>query len=177
MTGTTELTTERLLMRRYHTDDARSLYEKFGCDPQMYEYSGWNRYATQDMAKETVHRFTDSYKNTDFYGWAIDYQGQLIGTIGAYDYDAEQNQIEVGMSIERPSWGKGFATEALIGVLKYLTEHEGIEVITAWCASDNIGSMKAMQKAGMRQTALEKGTLEVDGKKYDKLIYRYRKSS
>ena len=129
------------------------------------------------MAKETVHRFTDSYKNTDFYGWAIDYQGQLIGTIGAYDYDAEQNQIEVGMSIERPSWGKGFATEALIGVLKYLTEHEGIEVITAWCASDNIGSMKAMQKAGMRQTALEKGTLEVDGKKYDKLIYRYRKSS
>ena len=94
-----------------------------------------------------------------------------------YDYDAEQNQIEIGKSIERPSWGKGLATEALIGVLKYLTEHEGIEVITAWCASDNIGSMKAMQKAGMRQTALEKGTLEVDGKKYDKLIYRYRKSS
>ena len=119
MTGTTELTTERLLMRRYHTDDARSLYEKFGCDPQMYEYSGWNPYATQDMAKETVHRFTDSYKNTDFYGWAIDYQGQLIGTIGAYDYDAEQNQIEIGMSIERPSWGKGFATEALKKVLEY----------------------------------------------------------
>ena len=173
MTGTMEFTTERLLLRKYRMDDARSLYEKFGRDPQMYEYSGWNPYATYDMAGETVQRFIDSYKNTDFYGWAIKYRGQLIGTAGAYDHDAEKNQIEIGMSIERPSWGQGFATEALIGILKYLTEHEGIEVITAWCASENTGSMKAMQKAGMKLADLEMEALEIDGKKYDKLNYRY----
>ena len=42
MSGTIELTTERLLLRRYRLDDARILYEEFGCDPQMYAYSGWN---------------------------------------------------------------------------------------------------------------------------------------
>ena len=173
MTGTNEFTTERLLLRRYHMDDARTLYEKFGCDPQMYEFSGWNPYATQFLANETVRRFIDSYKNTEFYGWAIEYKGKLIGTIGAYDYDSEKNQIEIGMSIERDSWGKGFATEALIGVLKHLTVQEGIEVITAWCASDNIGSMKAIQKAGMKQTSTESNALEIDGKKYDKLIFKY----
>ena len=26
--------------------------------------------------------------------------GRLVGTIGAYDFDAEKNAIEVGMSIE-----------------------------------------------------------------------------
>ena len=71
MTGTMEITTERLLLRRYRADDARILHEKFGCDPEMYEYSGWNPYATYEMAEDTVQRFIDSYGNTDFYGWAI----------------------------------------------------------------------------------------------------------
>ena len=173
MTGTNEFTTERLLMRRYHMDDSRILYDKFGCDPQMYEYSGWNPYASPEMAEETVQKFIESYDRTDFYGWAIEHEGSLIGTIGAYDYDPGKNRIEVGMSIERASWGNGYATEALIGVIGYLTEHEGIGVITAWCASDNIGSMKAMEKAGMKQTSTEKEALEVDGIKYDKLIFEY----
>ena len=173
MTGTNEFTTERLLLRRYCMDDAQILYDKFGRDPQMYEYSGWNPYATKEMSKETVQKFIDSYNNTDFYGWAIEYKGKLIGTIGAYDYDSEKNQIETGMSIERASWGKGFATEALIGVLKYLTVQEGIEVITAWCASDNIGSVKAMQNAGMKHTSTESNALEIGGKKYDKRIFKY----
>ena len=164
MTGTNEFSTKRLLMRRYRMDDARVLFEKFGCDPQMYEYSGWNPYATYEMAKETVQRFINAYGNPDFYGWAIEFQGNLIGTIGAYDYDSEKNQIEIGIDIERSLWGNGFAAESLTGLLQYLTEHEGIEVITAWCASENTGSMKAMQKAGMTQIAIEKGALEVEGK-------------
>ena len=98
----------------------------------------------------------------------------MIGIIGAYDYDPKTNRIEVGMSIERASWGKGFATEALTGVIGYLTEHEDINVITAWCALDNIGSVKAMEKAGMRQVSTEKNALEVEGMTYDKLIYEYR---
>lgn len=173
MTGTTEFTTERLVMRRYKMEDSRVLFEKFGCDPQMYKYSGWNPYATYDMAKHTVQQYIDSYKRADFFGWAIEYQGHLIGTIGAYDFDAKKSQIEIGMSIEAASWGNGFATESLIGVLKYLTEHEGIETITAWCAADNIGSKRAMQKAGMKQIAIEKNGLEIDGKLHDKLIYHY----
>ncbi|MBR3244935.1 MAG: GNAT family N-acetyltransferase [Parasporobacterium sp.] len=51
------------------------------------------------------------------------------------------------------------------------TEHEGINVITAWCASDNIGSVKAMEKAGMKHISTGKNALKVDGVMYDKLIY------
>ena len=175
MTGTAEFSTKRLRMRRYRMDDAPLLFEGFGCDPQMTAYSGWNPYATREMAEETVRRFTGSYDDPGFYGWAVEFQGQLIGTVGAYDYDVEKNQIEIGISIERASWGKGFATEALTSVLRYLTEHEGIEVVTAWCAAENTGSMKAMTKAGMELTAVEKDGLDVDGKLYDKLFFQYTK--
>jgi len=162
MEGTAEIRTERLLLRRYRTEDANELYEKMGKDPQVYKYSGWNPYADLDMARMTVQMFIDNYAYTSFYGWAIEYDGKLIGNIGAYDYEGDKKQIEVGFSIERGSWGQGFATEALIAVLAYLTEHEGIGSVTAWCASENIGSMKAMLKSGMTQTHMEKNRLEID---------------
>ena len=128
-------------------------------------------------AEETVHRFIDSYKHVDFYGWAIEYQGMLIGTIGAYDYVPEKNQIEIGLSIARNFWGNGFATEALIRVIEFLTGHEQIRTVTAWCAAENTGSKKALQKAGMKQTHVIKNGLDIEGKTHDQLFFSYTRSS
>ncbi len=173
MSGTVELKTERLLLRRHQSEDAVVLFKLFGSDPQMFEYSGWNPYQTNAMAMQTVETFIDSYDDPHFYGWGIAHDGELIGTIGAYDYDADKNRIEIGMSIERASWGRGFATEALIAVLRYLTEQENIKTVSAWCASDNIGSRKAMEKSGMQMVRADKGALEINGQTYDKLIFEY----
>ncbi len=173
MSGTVELKTDRLLLRRHQSEDAEILFEIFGCDPQMSEYSGWNPYQTRAMAIETVESFIKSYDDTYFYGWGIVYKGKLIGTIGAYDYDANKNWIEIGMSIARTLWGQGFATEALTVVLRYLTEHENIQTVSAWCASDNVGSRKVMEKAGMKMVRTDKRALEMNGQTYHKLIFDY----
>ena len=173
MSGTIEIKTDRLLLRRYQSEDANVLFEIFGSDPQMFEYSGWNPYQTCAMAMETVESFIKSYDDPHFYGWGIVHKGKLIGTIGAYDYDADRSRIEIGMSIERASWGQGFATEAVSVVLHYLTEHEKIKTVRAWCASDNIGSRKAMEKAGMKMVRSDKEALEINGQTYDKLIFEY----
>ena len=173
MKGTRELKTERLILRIYRMEDAKDLYEKFGSDPEMYRYSGWNPYASVQMAEMTIRDFIGNYERTDFYGWAIVYRGELVGTIGAYDYDAGKGQIETGFSIARNFWGNGFATEALTCVLRYLTEQEGIHTVTAWCASENTGSMKTMLKAGMKLIKEEKNGLEAEGNTYDKLYFAY----
>ena len=173
MQGTEQLTTKRLILRRYRPEDADTLYKNFGSDPAMYEYSGWNPYATLEMAADTVRDFIKSYADPTFYGWAIEYDGRMIGTIGAYDYDAEQNSVEIGMSIERASWGRGFAGEALSCVFEYLTEHEQIRTVTAWCAAENIGSRKALTKAGMHETGIESGALEIGGVLHDKINFEY----
>ena len=124
-------------------------------------------------AEEAVRQFIGRYNDPGFYEWAVGFQGRLIGTVGAYDHDAGKNQIEIGISIGRASWGKGFAAEALTGVLRYLTGHEGVEAVSACCAAENTGSMRAMIKAGMKQTAVAKDDLAVDGKPYDKPVFRY----
>ena len=174
MSGTTEMTTQRLLLRRHVVEDAAPLHENFGQDKAIYEYSGWNPYATPEAAEEAVARFIESYDDPHFYGWAIEHDGRLVGTIGAYDFDDASNTIEIGMSIERASWGKGFATEALAAVLRYLTHDEGIATVTAWCASNNIGSARALEKVGMTLVATEPGALQIGDSTHDKLCYEYK---
>lgn len=172
--ATIELTTQRLLLRRYVPEDAEILHRDFGLDPAMFEYSGWNPYATKEMAEKTVADFISSYGDDHFYGWVIEHGGRLIGTIGAYDYDPESNTIEIGASIRRADWGKGYGGEAAKAVIDHLISDECISCVKAWCAADNKGSAKIMERAGMRLVSTEKDDLEIGGEKYDKLNYEIR---
>ena len=173
--GTAELWTEQLILRRYCPEDAEQLYQRLGTDPSMYQYSGWNPYATPEMAQETVRRFIESYDDEHSYSWVMDVDDILAGTIGAYDY--KDDQIEAGFSVVRSWQGRGFATEALKKVLEYLTENEGISCVTAWCAADNTGSKRVLEKSGMQLVRTEKGGLRVGDRVYDKLFYKYRVKS
>lgn len=173
--GTVELWTERLILRRYRPEDTETLYRRLGTDPSMHRYSGWNPYATPEMAQETVHRFIDSYDDEHAYSWIMDIDGVIVGTIGAYDY--KDNQIEVGFSVV-PGWqGRGLATEALKKVLEYLTENEGIPCVFAWCANENIGSQRVLEQAGMQLIHTQKGVLKVGDKIYDKLTYEFKQEN
>ena len=171
--GTAELWTEHLILRKFRPGDAEDLYKHLGTDPVMYQYSGWNPYATPEMAQETVRRFIKGYKDDRLYSWAVEAEDVLAGTIGAYDY--QEDRIEVGFSIFRNCWGRGYATEALKKVLEYLTENEGIPCVTAWCAAENIGSGCVLEKAGMKLVSVEKNGLVVGEKSYDRQNYEYRR--
>ena len=169
--GCAELRTERLTLRRYRPEDAAALYRYLGKDPAMYQYSGWNPYASLEMAQQTVRSFIDGYDDEHAYSWIMDTDDVIVGTIGAYDY--KDDHIEVGFSVA-PGWqGRGLVTEALKKVLEYLTENEGISYVTAWCAEENTGSKRVLEKAGMKLVGTEKDGLVVGDRVYDKLIYEY----
>jgi RimJ/RimL family protein N-acetyltransferase len=139
----------------------------------MYAYSGWNPYATLEMAAETVRRFIDSYEDDHAYSWVMDVDDVVVGTIGAYDYKGDR--IEVGFSVVKGWQGRGFATAALRKVLEYLTETEDIPCVTAWCAAENAGSRRVLEKSGMKLINTAKDGLVVGGKVYDRMTYEYRR--
>lgn len=169
--GTVELRTEQMTLRRYHLEDAEPLHRHLGTDPTMAQYSGWNPYATLDAAQETVRQFIARYDDERSYSWVMDIDDIVVRTIGAYDY--RDDRIEVGFGIVRNWQGRGLATEVLRKVLAYLTENEDIPCVTAWCASENIGSRRVLEKAGMRLVRTEKDGLSVGDRVYDKLTYEY----
>ena len=163
------------MLRKHRISDAEVLYHKIGCDSIMARYTGWNPYETIDAAREAIREFMENYDHPNFYGWAIELDGELIGTIGAYDYDPDKNAVELGLSIVPDCWNKGYATEALLAVISYLFETEGIRTICAWCADENKGSSLVMEKAGMKLVDIQKNALHVGDETMDKLIYEIRK--
>ncbi len=167
--------TERLALRPFEIKDAPVMHQKFGTDEDMYRYSGWNPFATVEEAESFI-RMTLEDPDGHAHSWAVIYDGEIVGNIGVYNYEEDKNILEVGLIIEKGSWGKGFATEALKAVLKYVTEEEGVDTVTAWCASDNIGSKTAMEKCGMNLQSIEEKGLEIGEKTFDKLIYIFKKT-
>ena len=170
--GTAELRTDTMTLRRYVPEDAEVLYRCLGRDPEMSLYSGWNPYADPDMARKTVQEMIDRYKDEHSYSWVMDLDDIVVGTIGAYD--CTKDQIEVGFSVVKNWQGRGLATEALKAVLKYLTENEGFPRVIAWCAEENTGSRRVLEKAGMRLVQTVKDGLAVGDRVYDKCIFEYR---
>ena len=120
-----------------------------------------------------MRRFIASYDDEHSYSWVMDMDGFLVGTIGAYDYN--DDSIEVGYSVVKRWQGRGYATEALKKVLEYLTENEEISCVTAWCAAENAGSCRVLEKAGMRLVHTEKDGIEVGDRVYDKMVFEYRR--
>ncbi|MDO4481985.1 MAG: GNAT family N-acetyltransferase [Bacillota bacterium] len=173
MHGTVTLKGDRIILRRYSVEDINVLYEDLGLDIKMYEFSGWNPYKTPEMTAATVEKYICSYNDAAFYGWAVESEGRLIGTVGAYDYNEAENSAELGISISRRYWNKGYGSEALDMVIKYLTEVEDIGLLKAWCAADNKGSRKAMENCGMKLKSIEKNGLAVGENVYDKLNFEY----
>lgn len=115
MTGTTRIETKRLLLRPHVMEDTEYLYRHFGTDERMYAYSGWNPYATREMARETVRHFIGSYADPSFFGWAIEAGQGIIGTIGAYDYDAKKKQRGSRDQHRPGSPGKGLCSGGSAG--------------------------------------------------------------
>jgi RimJ/RimL family protein N-acetyltransferase len=72
---------------------------------------------------------------------AVTCDGQLVGSIASF---ASGDQTEVTYWIGRPAWGRGIATQAL----KLLLELVPARPLHARAASDNIASLKVLQKAG-----------------------------
>ncbi len=56
---------------------------------------------------------------------------------------------------------------------EYSGEKDGIRCVTAWCAAENIGSRRVLEKAGMKFVRTEKDGLAVGEKTFDKLIFAY----
>ena len=61
----------------------------------------------------------------------------------AFDRDGE---LEVTYAVDRAAWGQGVASQAL----RLLLEEVTARPISARAASDNLGSLRVLEKAGFR---------------------------
>jgi ribosomal-protein-alanine N-acetyltransferase len=83
-----------------------------------------------------------------------------IGGIGFHGPPDEAGRVEIGYNIIPAYEGQGYATEMARRVIDWAFQTPGIQVITAECRDDNIGSIRVLEKVGMRRLAAEGHTLK-----------------
>jgi RimJ/RimL family protein N-acetyltransferase len=72
---------------------------------------------------------------------AITRDGQLVGHVAAFDQDGD---LEVTYGVDRAAWGHGVASRALALLLQEVQDRP----VYARAASDNLGSLRVLEKAG-----------------------------
>lgn len=78
--------------------------------------------------------------------------GRVIGDAGFKGKPNAKKEIEIGYGLLESYRNKGFATEAVMGLVHWAFETGEVEKVLAETEMDNIGSIRVLEKAGMRQT-------------------------
>ncbi len=110
---------------------------------------------------------------------AIEINSEAAGGIGLHPQsDIHQKNAELGYWLAEPYWGKGIITEAIRKiVLLGFEQLPQIERIFARPFGTNIGSQKALEKAGFSLEARLKNTIYKNGQFTDELIYAIRRNN
>lgn len=75
---------------------------------------------------------------------------QVIGFVFLYPIDLEANKIDLrfGYLLSELSWGKGFGTELVQGLVNKCQDMGNIKSISGGVEKDNIASIKVLNKCG-----------------------------
>jgi len=145
--GTQEIKTDRLLLRRFTSKDIEDAFNNWASDEDVTRYLTWCAYKDISGEAEYINQQIAKYVNNDFYAWAIEFEGQTIGTIDAHPVE-NLAIASIGYCMGKKWWGKGIMTEALKAVIDYLFSCGFIRIFAIHDIS-NPASGGVMQKAGM----------------------------
>jgi [ribosomal protein S5]-alanine N-acetyltransferase len=104
--------------------------------------------------------------------FAILTDNELVGSIGIVTKtNIYRKNIEIGFFISEKFWGKGIATRAIKAIVSYAFSEFDINRVYAEVFSDNAGSRRALEKAGLKlEATLKKNIIKNDVIK-DSCIY------
>lgn len=148
--------TERLVLRKVEMRDAADMFE-YSKDPLVAKHVLWDAHTSISDTKGYLRYMIRKYRCGDPSSWGIEEKasGKIIGTIGYMWYQAENSSCEVGYSLARAHWNKGYMTEALSAVLDYTFYELRFNRVEAQHETDNGASGAVMRKCGM----VKEGTL------------------
>jgi RimJ/RimL family protein N-acetyltransferase len=143
------LLTERLLLRPFSSEDAKDIFELNG-DPEVMKYTGDQPFGSIAEARKFILSYNHFEKwERGRYGVFLKESNTFLGWCGL-KYHEKSGETDLGYRFRKEFWGKGFGTEAATIALKDGFERLHLQRIYAEAYSENKGSIKIMEKIGMK---------------------------
>lgn len=151
--GTQKLETDRLILRKYVSEDAAAMYKNWASDKEVTKYLTWPAHSSQEISQKVIDDWVDKYSDESCYHWAIvlkDNGDEPIGDIAVVGIKKDISMAHVGYCIGRAYWHKGITSEALKAVMDFLFDVVDVNRIEARHDPRNPNSGKVMKKCGMK---------------------------
>ncbi|MFB6453924.1 GNAT family N-acetyltransferase [Chitinophaga sp. Hz27] len=146
------LSTDRLILRELLPTDDATIYQ-LRADPEVNKYLDRDPCTNLEAAQRFITAINNNVANAATLYWAITANDapDLIGTIGLWNFDADEDSVEIGYEL-LPSWqGKGFIQEAMSAVLSFAFKKMHARKIAANVVPANLKSIQALEKQGFQK--------------------------
>lgn len=154
--GTQEIKTERLILRRFTHDDAKAMFETWANDERVTKFLTWEPHGNIETTQYIVDLWVKDYEKSDWYQWAIELDGRIIGSIGVVEIDERSERAEIGYCIGFDFWGKGYMSEATGAVIDFLFKEVNFNKIIIEHATKNPASGRVAQKCGLTSEGVKR---------------------
>ena len=86
---------------------------------------------------------------------------EIIGSTSFHGVPDEVGMMEIGIGIEEKFWGNGYATEALLGMWRWVIEQPGVKTLRYTVSPSNTPSVRIIEKFGFHHLGQQMD--EIDG--------------
>ncbi|WP_025819811.1 GNAT family N-acetyltransferase [Shewanella marina] len=145
--------TERLILNEQTIDDSKSILAMFSDNDvtQFYDL----HFSEENEALALINSDIIRFKESKSVRWAIREKSNnnLIGSCGINRFDESNDVAVIGYELMKNSWGKGFATEAVVKVVEYSFSNQSpklINKIEAYVMLGNTASILLLERIGFQ---------------------------
>ena len=165
--------TDRLILREFaHADEPAML--AYWMDERYRRFYPESDDLERDV-RELVGRFVAAQAAQPRHTWQLAIVdpagGTLLGNCGIRVNDPVRREANIGYELDPAAWGRGYATEAASAILAFGFTELGMHRVWAECIADNMGSVRVLEKLGMRREAHFRDHQWFRGRWWDTLIY------
>jgi RimJ/RimL family protein N-acetyltransferase len=153
------LETERLVLRTPRADDADDFFAVWG-DETTTRFIGGPK--TRDEVVAMIQRMDRHWERYGVGLFALERKedGRALGRVGLLVWDpkrwvngfradvAEPLETEIGWTLGREHWGRGYATEAALACRDWALGELGLTRLISLIAHENVASIRVAEKLG-----------------------------
>lgn len=164
--------TERLRLTPWtlSEEDIAGLYA-YACDPDVGPNAGWKPHADEEESAQIIQEL---FLPNEVWAIREKESGRIVGSIGL-EPDRRREDVaskEMGYSLGKAFWGKGYMTEAAKAVIDYAFAEEPLVVLAICTGPENKRSQRVIEKCGFQYEGMQrKGYHIYDGSDRDNLVY------
>ena len=171
--------TERLILRPPRLDDARAAFERRNLS-EVARYQDWEMPYTLERAERSMAKAAAMDGPVDGTGWSItvvdaESPDRILGDLYV-ELRWGSRVGYFGYTFHPDHWGKGYATEASLALVRYLFLDLGVSRIESSLHPDNLPSARVLEACGMLFEGQTRRSFWVGDECSDDMLYGMTRS-